>query len=113
MASFENEQGKTAGKMSDLVMESISQYIARDFLEAYEKGQKEDIYEYAPAEFDEKIYKKIAKLMRKKTGSSKKLFRKTALIIAAAVSLFCIAFTIAVLSNNALRYEIFSLIGIN
>jgi len=102
---------KTAGKMSDLVMESVSQFIARDYLEAYDRIMKEERYEFVPAEFDDKIYKKIGNLIRKKTGYSNSLFRKTMKVIAAAISLSCIGFTVAVLANDVLRQEIFSIVG--
>jgi len=113
MASFDQEQMKTAGKMSDLIMETVSQFIARDYLEAYEKVIREERFDFVPAEFDDKVYKKIAKQVRKKTGPDKKIFRLVLKIFAAAISVSCIAFTIAVLANEALRHEIFVAFGIN
>ena len=106
MATFGEEQEKTSGKMSDLVMEYVSQFIARDFLEAYERARSEERYEFVPAEFDEKIYKKISKLNRKKTGQNIKLIRLILLLAIAAVCAVCIFFTAMVLSNSMVRDEV-------
>ena len=97
--------------MSDLTMESLSQLIARDFLEDYEKVMGDERYDYVPSEFDEKIYKKISKHIRRKTGHNIRIFRSVIKIAVAAVCLACMAFTIAVLSNETLRHEIFSMLG--
>ena len=113
MASFDQVQGKTAGKMSDLVMEYVSQFIARDYVEAYENVMNEERYEFVPADFDDKIYKKFSKLIRKKTGSNKKAFRRVLYFIGALVCVACIAFTIFVLQNDPMRIEILSMFGIN
>jgi len=111
MASFDQEKMKTAGKMSDLVMETASQFIARDFLEAYERVLREERFDFVPAEFDDKIYKKIAKSIRKKTETKINLFRLMVKIIVAAVCVSSLAFTIAVLLNETLRHEIFTTFG--
>ena len=112
MASFDIEQEKTAGKMSDLVMENVSQFIARDYLEAYERVMKEERFEFVPSEFDEKIYKKITRLIRKKTGYTNKIFRFIIYIIVALICAACIAFTLFVMINGALRQEVVSFIDV-
>ncbi|MCL1809355.1 MAG: hypothetical protein FWG42_06305 [Clostridiales bacterium] len=108
MSTFNAEQGKTLGKMSDLVMEYISQFIARDFFEAYEKASRPDHHEFVPSEFDEKIYKKTVNLYRKCTGQNNRTLRSAAFFTAALICLSCVAFTVLVLSDGALRHEIFS-----
>ena len=110
--SFDQEQVRTAGKKSDLMMESVSQLIARDYLEAYERVLSDERYTFVPAEFDDKIYRKISKHIKKKTGYNIKIFRVIVKIAVAAVCLSCIAFTIAVLLNDGLRHEVFSVFGI-
>lgn len=112
MASLDNEQEKTAGKMSDLVMEYVSQFIARDYLEAYERIVKEERCEFVPPEFDEKIYKKITKLIRKKTGYNIKLLRNLIYVIVALVCAACVAFTLFVMLSDAPRHEILTFIGV-
>jgi len=112
MASFDHIQGKTAGKMSDLVMEYVSQFIARDYLEAYERAMKEASYEFVPPEFDEKIYKKITKLIRKKTGYNVKIFRIIIYVVVGVLCALSIAFAVFILMNSALRQEVFDLIGV-
>ena len=112
MASFDHIKEKTAGKMSDLVMEYVSQFIARDYLEAYERAIKEARCEFVPPEFDEKIYKKITKLVRKKTGYHIKVFRIIVYVIAAVLCALSILFTAFVLTDSALRQEVFDLIGV-
>ena len=105
MATFGEEQEMTAGKMSDLVMEYVSQFIARDFHEAYEKSAAEERYEFVPKEFDEKMFKKINKLERKGTGRRFRGLFVALGIVAAAVCAACIAFTVMVLINSPLRQE--------
>ena len=106
MSIFIAEQGKTSGKMSDLVLEYVSQFIARDYFENYEKASGPDQHNYVPTSLDEKIYRNIACLFRKKTGQNAKLLRGLIFSAAAAVCVACIIFTAAVLLNNSLRFEI-------
>ncbi|MCL1983150.1 MAG: hypothetical protein FWG53_08730 [Clostridiales bacterium] len=108
MSTFNTEQGKTSGKMSDLVMEYISQFIARDFFESYEKANGLDQHDYVPPDFDDKIYKKTVALFRKSTGQSIRALRGAAYLAAALICVSCIAFTALVLSDSALRHEILS-----
>jgi len=112
MASFDQVQEKTAGKMSDLVMEYVSQFIAKDYLEAYDRVSTEERFEFVPSEFDEKIYKKITKLIRKKTGYKIKVLRSIIYIIVALVCALCIAFTLFVLLNDVFRQEILDFVSI-
>lgn len=108
MATFNAEQEKTSGKMSDLVMEYVSQFIARDYLEAYERAVKDERFEFVPSEFDESIYKKITKLARKNTKQNVRILRLIIFIAAALICAACVAFTIFVLSDGALRNEVFN-----
>ena len=113
MATFDNEQEKTAGKMSDLVMEYASQFIARDYLESYERVMEdEERFEFVPAEFDDKIYKRIGKLIRKKTGYRFRVFRLVANLVLVLICASCIAFTALVLLTSTLRMEILEMLGI-
>ena len=107
MATFNAEQEKTSGKMSDLVMEYVSQFIAKDYLEAYEHAIKEERYEFVPSEFDESVYKKIAKLIRKNTKQNAKIFRGILYLAAALICAACLAFTVFVLANDTLRNGVF------
>ena len=107
MAAFIDEQGKTSEKMSDLVMEYVSQFIARDFYEAYEEEAKTERYDYVPANFDEKMYKRIAVLFHGKSGQNKRVVLMAARSVIAMICLACVAFTIMVLLNSTLRHEIF------
>ena len=111
MASFDHTKEKTAGKMADLVMEYVSQFIARDYLEAYERTMNEERYEFVPSEFDEKIYKTITKLIRKKTRYKLKILRNIAGAVIAFLCILCVAFTIFVMLNSPLRHAVFDIIG--
>jgi len=111
--AFDQAQEKTAGKMSDLVMEYVSQYVAREYLEAYERVMTEERFDFVPGSFDDKIYKKISKHIRKKTGRNKKTLRSVLYFIISLICISCISFTVAVLMHESLRLEILSLLGIN
>jgi len=113
MTFFEARQMKTSSKMSDLVMESVSQFIARDFHEAYERAVEEAKYEtavFTPAGFDEKIYKKITKLIKKDAQSGKKIARLALIAVLGAACLLCMAFTAVVLLNGAARSSLLSIL---
>ena len=112
MTDFNAAQVKTSEKMSDLVMEYVSQFIARDFLETYERAAEEGRLETAsllPAEFDDRIYKKITKLAKRRTGREIKPLRGLAFFAAAAVCLACVAFTAFVLLSGGLREEVLNI----
>ena len=110
MASFDREHEKTAGKMSDLVIEYVSQFIASDHLEAYDRVMKEERFEFVPSEFDEKIYKKISKQIRKNTGYNMRVLRYIIYATAALVCALCVAFTIFALADGGIRHEILNLL---
>jgi len=110
MSTFNAEQMKTSEKMSDLVMEHVSQFIARDFLDAYEKAGAKNSKEFVPSEFDDKIYKKITRIAKKNTGHSLKTLRLAIFLFAALTGALCVLFTAAVLMHDGLRSEIISII---
>lgn len=107
MATFNAQQEKTSGKMADLVMEYVSQFIARDYLEAYEQANRDERDEFVPAGFDEAVYKGITKLVRKTTKQNVKIIRFIIFLTMGLICAACIAFTIFVLSDSALRNEVF------
>jgi hypothetical protein len=96
--------------MSDLVMEYVSQFIARDFLEAYEKASGSSPKEFVPPEFDDIIYKKITKAIRKNMGQNIKTLRFIMFLAAALICTLSITFTALVLLQDTLRSEIFDII---
>jgi len=105
MAIFDDEQVKTSGKMSDLIMEYVSQFIARDFYEVYEHAAetvKHEPAQLTPAEFDDRIYRKTTKLISKNSRRGVKALRFAIGLIVAAICIFCVAFTITVLLRGAL-----------
>ena len=111
MSAFNAEQMKTSEKMSDLVMEYVSQYIAEDFLEVYEKAAEKSLAmpeEFVPSDFDEKIYKKIAGAVRKNTGRNAGALRSAVRFVALIVGLLCAVFTGLVMANETLRSEVVS-----
>jgi len=110
MSIFNAEQIETSEKMSDLVMEHVSQFVARDFLEAYERAGAKNSKDFVPSEFDDKIYKKITKIVRKKTGHNIKTLRLAMFLFASLISALCILFTVMVLMHDGLRNEIISII---
>jgi hypothetical protein len=106
MTAFDIEQIKTSGKMADLVMEYVSQFIARDYFEAYERATetgKDALPLLTPIEYDEKIYKKLTKLVKNNTRYKTKPLRSALKFFTALLCVFCLAFTLFVLSNDALR----------
>jgi hypothetical protein len=112
MAAFNSAEVRTSEKMSDLVMEYVSQFIARDFLENYEKAAeegREDYTTYLPKEFDEKIYRKITRLIRKNTGQNRRIMGLVVGLFALFICSCCVAFTVMVLLNEGLRDEIFGM----
>ena len=115
MTTFDEEQVKTSGKMSDLVMEYVSQFIARDFYEAYEKANQTGHEEFVPLEIDNKMYKKIAKAIRKNTGKkgqNTQIWRFIIKFIIALICVSCVAFTVmALLFYDPLRNELFSILS--
>ena len=106
MSTFNAEQIKTSEKMSDLVMEYVSLFIARDFLETYEKANETGHEQFVPPEFDEKIYKKIAKTVRKTTGQNAKVVRKGFSILISAIGVLCAVFTAFVMLHESMRNEV-------
>ena len=109
MSAFSAEQIKTSEKMSDLVMEYASQYIAEDFLEVYEKASEKSLAipeVFVPPDFDEKIYKKIAGAVRRNTGRSTGALRSAVRFVAMAIGVLCAAFTAAVWASETLRSEV-------
>ena len=111
MSTFNAEQIKTSEKMSDLVMEYVSQFIARDFLEVYERVGAESSGEFVPAEFDDKMYKKITKIIRKNTGQNIKTLRFVIFLFTIVVCALCVIFTVMVLMHDMLRGEIVDIIS--
>jgi len=111
MASFDEEHYKTSEKRSDLVMEYVSQFIAHDYLEIYEKASNEQQGKMVPLENDEKIYKKVSDQVKKKTGYRGRIFRRTVLSAIIAFSVLSIAFTVYVLTNDTLRHAVFNSIA--
>jgi len=111
MSTFNAEQIKTSEKMSDLVMEYVSQFIARDFLEVYERAGAESSGEFVPAEFDDKMYKKITKIIRKNTGHNIKMLRLAIFLFTMLICAVCVIFTVTVLMHDTLRGEIAGIIS--
>ena len=113
MSAFDTEQMRTSEKISDMVMEYVSQFIARDFHEFYERacdGGAADTTPVIPEEFDEKIYKKITKLIKKRTGYNVRAVRLIFGFTAVAVCIICIVFTVMTLMNCVLRTEILDMV---
>jgi len=111
MTTFDAAQMKTSDKMSNLIMEYVSQIIARDFYETYERealAGKQEALRFTPAPFDEEIYKKITKLIKKRRLRKAVTARFALGLIAAALCIFCVAFTVFVFLNEALRGEVFN-----
>jgi len=85
MASFIEEKYKISEKMADLVMEYASWYLAREYLEAYENAKDDALGEFVPAAFDDKIYKRVLRQMKIKTGRSSRAFRILRILVVAAL----------------------------
>jgi len=106
MTTFDAEQVKTSEKMSDLVMERVSQIIAGDFLEMYEKVIEKSYEDFVSNEFDEYMYKKITKTINKTTKRSIRTLRLIFLLITAITCIACIAFTVTALLHETIRNEV-------
>ena len=109
MSAFDVEQVKTSEKMSDLVMEYVAQFIAHDFHEAYGRARGEvgnGAAPVTPAEFDDRIYKKITKLARKSAGNNFKALRFALSAVAVAICAACIAFTAFAMCDGGIRVAV-------
>ena len=81
MKTMDEEYNRTTKKMADAVMEYASQFVARSFLDEYQRAEQNLANVFIPEEFDKRVYKKISGLPRRQRGWRKRLARNIAILI--------------------------------
>lgn len=107
---FDNEHNRTTQKMADTVMEYASQFVARGYLDEYDKAQKDTAGAYLSGEFDDNMYRLILKEVKWQSGRIWRITSKLVRLIVAVLLTFCVAFTAFVLLSPVMREALVSLI---
>lgn len=103
MMNFDEEYNRTTQKMADTVMEYASQFVARGYLDDYEKAASDVAGAYLSKEFDDEMYKLILKEVKWRSGRIWRIGKKVLLALCGVLIVFCGAITMYVLLNGELR----------
>lgn len=103
MKTMDEEYNRTTKKMADAVMEYASQFVARSFLDEYQRAESNLTNVFIPEDFDKRVYKKISQLPRRQRGWGKRLVRNIVVLFLTFFLLFCVGTTGVVLFSESLR----------
>lgn len=110
---FDEEYNRTTQKMADTAMEYAAQFVARSYLDEYKKAADDVRGAFVPAQFDEKMYKRISKEARKASSPLLQKLKTGCRIAISFVFLLCLAFTIFIFAAEPLREAVFSFVSTN
>ena len=103
MKTMDEEYNRTTKKMADAVMEYAAQFVARSYLDEYQRAEANLSNVFIPESFDKEIYKKISKLPRRQQGWGKRMIRNAVAAILTAFLIFCVGVTGVVFFSESLR----------